>query len=88
MEYMNNIRTGFSVKIDEETGDFTGILRTGKYHKKDKAFSGNIKELTCHEKLCIEGILESAYPEKGKSFCQAYRKLLPGFEGLIYIVEA
>lgn len=86
MEYLNNIKTGFTVEINAETGDFSGILRTGKYHNKDKTFSGNINTMTDHEKLCLEGILESAFPEKRKAFCNAYMKLLPGYSGLIVLV--
>lgn len=86
MKYINNIRTGFTVEINEETGNFSGILRTGKYHKKDKTFSGNINTMTDYEKLCMEGILESAFPEMRMAFCNAYTTLLPNFSGLIVLV--
>ena len=88
MKYINNIRTGFTVKIDETTGEFAGILRSGIGYKTEKSFSGNINTMTDHEKLQLEAILQGAFPEMRTTFCQAYRTLLPNFEGFIIIVEA
>lgn len=87
MEYINNIKTGFSVQINKETGDFQGVLRNSPCHYKDMSFSGNINTMDYDKKLKIESILEGAFPSlTGKKFIKAYETLLPKFEGYIILV--
>jgi hypothetical protein len=83
--YLNNISTGFSVKIDNN-GYFDGIIRSGLYHAKDTVFEGNIYNLTNDQKIRLEAILESAYHKLDKEFCKAYETLLPNFSGFIVLV--
>jgi hypothetical protein len=44
--------------------------------------------MTHHEKIKLEAILESAFPRMDQNFCDAYNKLLPGFNGFIVIMDA
>lgn len=81
MKYFNNIKTGFTVEIDEDSGEYRGCI-IGTDEMKPKSFFGVIGKETITQKLHIESILDSAFPDKrNKNFSRAYEALLPGFTG-------
>lgn len=78
MKYFNCIQTGFTVALNEETGEFSGITRAPSY-KKIKEFSGIVGRMSDREELIIDAILEDSFDRRTREYKATHKALLPGW---------
>ncbi|MDD5605599.1 MAG: hypothetical protein PHX29_06840 [Dehalococcoidales bacterium] len=78
-KYFNNVATGFTCKLDTETGEFSGIVRAAPYHRKDEEFSGVAGQMSEQEEETLDELLTDSFDRRTKAYKTAHKALLPGW---------